>query len=130
MMKSASVPLSAAVLAAAGLFQFPPLKRTCLVRCRSPWGAVLNPLSATAAMRAGLRHGAFCVGCCWVLMALLFAAGVMNLLWIAVLADYVIAEKWAPGAEWFSRALGALLWFAAVAMCFVGRGMSHQDACN
>ncbi len=125
MMKSASVPLSAAVLAAAGLFQFTPLKRTCLVRCRSPWGAVLNPLSATAAMRAGLRHGAFCVGCCWVLMALLFAAGVMNLLWIAVIAAYVIAEKWAPGAEWFSRAIGALLCFAAVVVFGVGVVSSH-----
>ncbi len=125
MMKSASVPLSAAVLAAAGLFQFTPLKRTCLVRCRSPWGAVLNPLSATAAMRAGLRHGAFCVGCCWVLMALLFAAGVMNLLWIAVIAAYVIAEKWAPGAEWFSRAIGALLCFAAGVVFGVGVVSSH-----
>jgi predicted metal-binding membrane protein len=116
MMESASVPLSAAVLAVAGLFQFTPLKHACLVRCRSPWGAVLNPSSATIAMREGLCHGAFCVGCCWALMALLFVAGVMNLLWIAVIAAYVIAEKWAPGAEWFSRAVGALLCLAAVAV--------------
>ena len=116
MMESASVPMSAAVLAFAGLFQFMPLKHACLVRCRSPWGAVLNPSSATVATREGLRHGAFCVGCCWVLMALLFVVGVMNLLWIAVIAAYVIAEKWAPGAEWFSRAVGALLCLAAVAV--------------
>jgi len=108
MMESASVALSAAVLAVAGLFQFTPLKHACLVRCRSPWGAVLNQSSATIAMREGFRHGAFCVGCCWVLMALLFVAGVMNLLWIAVIAAYVIAEKWAPGAEWFSRAVGVV----------------------
>jgi predicted metal-binding membrane protein len=120
MMESASVALSAAVLAVAGLFQFTPLKHACLVRCRSPWGAVLNPSSATIAMREGFRHGAFCVGCCWVLMALLFVAGVMNLLWIAVIAAYVIAEKWAPGAEWFSRAVGALLCLAAVVVFGVG----------
>jgi len=120
MMESVSVPLSAAVLAAAGVFQFTPLKHACLVRCRSPWGAVLNPLSATIAMREGLRHGAFCVGCCWVLMALLFVAGVMNLLWIAVIAAYVIAEKWAPGVEWFSHAVGTLLCLAAVVVFSVG----------
>ena len=114
MMESASTFLSAFVLAIAGLFQFTPLKHACLLRCRSPWGAVLNPSSATKAALEGLRHGAFCVGCCCVLMALLFVAGVMNLLWIAVIAAYVIAEKWAPGAEWFSRAVGALLCLAAV----------------
>jgi predicted metal-binding membrane protein len=116
MMESVSVPLSAAVLAAAGLFQFTPLKHACLTRCRSPWGAVLNPSSATIAMREGFRHGVFCVGCCWALMALLFVVGVMNLLWIAVIAAYVVAEKWAPGAAWFSRAAGALLCLAAVAV--------------
>jgi predicted metal-binding membrane protein len=120
MMVSVSVPLSAAVLAVAGLFQFTPLKHACLIRCRSPWGAVLNPSSAAIATREGLRHGAFCVGCCWVLMALLFVAGVMNLLWIAVIAAYVIAEKWAPGAEWFSRAVGVLLCLAAVVVFGVG----------
>ncbi|MCP3401971.1 MULTISPECIES: DUF2182 domain-containing protein [unclassified Bradyrhizobium] len=116
MMESVSVLLSAAVLAAAGLFQFTPFKHACLARCRSPWGAVLNPSSSSISMREGLRYGAFCVGCCWALMALLFVAGVMNLLWIAVIAAYVIAEKWAPGAEWFSRAVGVLLCLAAVAV--------------
>jgi predicted metal-binding membrane protein len=120
MMESVSVPLSATVLATAGLFQFTPLKHTCLTRCRSPWGAVLNPSRATIAMHEGLRHAAFCVGCCWALMALLFVAGVMNLIWIAVISAYVIAEKWAPGAEWFSRAVGALLCLAAVVMFGVG----------
>jgi predicted metal-binding membrane protein len=81
---------------------------------------VLNPSRAIIAMREGFRLGAFCVGCCSVLMALLFVAGVMNLLWIAVIAAYVIAEKWAPGAEWFSRAVGALLCLAAVVVFGVG----------
>jgi predicted metal-binding membrane protein len=120
MMESASTSLSAFVLAIAGFFQFTPLKHACLVRCRSPWGAVLNPLSATRAAREGLRYGAFCVGCCWVLMALLFVAGVMNLLWIAVIAAYVIAEKWAPSVEWFSRAVGTLLCLTAVVVFGVG----------
>ena len=83
-------------------------------------GAVLNPSSATIATREGLRQGAFCVGCCWVLMSLLFVAGVMNLLWIAVIAAYVITEKWAPGAEWFGRAVGALLFVAAGVVFGVG----------
>jgi predicted metal-binding membrane protein len=120
MMESASVPLSASMLAVAGLYQFTPLKHACLVRCRSSWGALLNPSSAIITMREGFRIGAFCVGCCSVLMALLFVAGVMNLLWIAIIAAYVIAEKWAPGAEWFSRAVGALLCLAAVVVFGVG----------
>jgi predicted metal-binding membrane protein len=120
MMESVSVPLSAAVLAAAGLFQFTPLKHVCLAKCRSPWGAVLTPSGAGASIRDGLRHGAYCVGCCWALMALLFVAGVMNLLWIAVIAAYVIAEKWASRAEWFSRAVGMLLCAAAVAVLVSG----------
>jgi predicted metal-binding membrane protein len=115
MMQSASVPLSAAVLAGAGLYQFTPLKHTCLVHCRSPWGAVLSSSGATAALRDGLRYGAFCVGCCWVLMAVLFVVGVTNLLWMVIVSVYVVAEKWAPRAEWFSRAVGVLLCIAAVA---------------
>ena len=57
----------------------------------------------------GLEHGAFCVGCCWVLMALLFVGGVMNLLWIAILAILVLAEKVAPAGFWVSRVSGAVL---------------------
>jgi predicted metal-binding membrane protein len=115
MMQSVSIPLSAAVLAAAGLYEFTPLKQTCLARCRSPWAEVLNHSGAASAIRGGLRYGAFCVGCCWALMALMFVAGVMNLLWIGVITAYVIAEKWAPRAEWFTRAVGVLLCVAAAA---------------
>jgi predicted metal-binding membrane protein len=115
MMKSVSVPLSAAVLAAAGLFQFTPLKHTCLTECRSPWAAVLNESGAATAIRDGLRYGVFCVGCCWALMALMLVVGVMNLLWIAIITVYVIAEKWVPRAEWFSRVVGVLLCVGAIA---------------
>ena len=72
------------------------------------------------AAREGLRHGIFCVGCCWILMSLLFVAGVMNLLWIAVVAAYVITEKWAPARNGFSRAVGALLCLAAIVVFGVG----------
>ncbi|WP_376712127.1 DUF2182 domain-containing protein [Bradyrhizobium hereditatis] len=114
MMESASVPLSAAVLAVAGLFQFTPLKHACLVRCRSPWGTVLNPSSATMATREGLRHGAFCVGCCWVFMAPLFVAGVMNLFSNRGHCHLCHRRETGAGAEWFSRAVGALRCLAAV----------------
>jgi predicted metal-binding membrane protein len=112
-LQSVSVPLSAGVLAVAGLFQFTALKHACLTRCRSPWGTVLRPSSFGAALGQGLGQGAFCVGCCWVLMGLVFVTGIMNLLWMVVITAYVIAEKWAPRAEWFSPAMGVLLCVAA-----------------
>jgi predicted metal-binding membrane protein len=119
-MQSVSVPLSAAVLGVAGLFQFTPLKHTCLTRCRSPWASVLSEPGATAAIRDGLRYGVYCVGCCWVLMALMFVVGVTNLLWIAIIALYLIAEKWAARADWFGRAVGILLYAAAIAVLVSG----------
>jgi predicted metal-binding membrane protein len=119
MMESTSFGLSAAVLAAAGLYQFTPLKQACLTGCRSPWATVLDPSGPGVAIREGLRHGVFCVGCCGVLMALLFIAGVMNLLWIAVIAAYIIVEKWAPRPAWSSRAAGVLLCVAAMALLVV-----------
>jgi predicted metal-binding membrane protein len=121
MMKSTSIALGAAVLVVAGLYQFTSLKQRCLAGCRSPWVAVLNPTGPTAAIRAGLEHGAYCVGCCGVLMALLFVAGVMNLLWIVVIVAYVIVEKWAPRPAWSSRAAGAVLCIAAVTLLAVAK---------
>ena len=59
-------------------------------------------------MRMGMEHGAFCVGCCWVLMALLFVGGIMNVLWIAVLATIVLLEKLAPHGQWFARVTGVV----------------------
>jgi predicted metal-binding membrane protein len=123
MMESTSIAFSAAVLAAAGLYQFTPLKQACLTRCRSPWATVLDPSGPGVAIREGLRHGVFCIGCCGVLMALLFIAGVMNLLWIALIAAYVIVEKGAPRAAWSSRTAGALFCVAAVALLAVAPSM-------
>lgn len=111
LMGSRSQWLSAAVLIGAGAYQVSPLKNACLSQCRSPaqflsrywrpgiWGAV----------QLGLRHGAYCVGCCWVLMGLLFVGGVMNLAWIAVLALLVAAEKLVPLGAWVARGTGVLL---------------------
>jgi predicted metal-binding membrane protein len=106
--------LSSAVLIAAGLYQLTPYKYACLSRCRSPLGFLLGEWrdGRAGAFVMGLRHGLFCVGCCWALMALLFVAGVMNLVWVAALAAFVLIEKVIPGGRAFSRAAGAacLLW--------------------
>lgn len=101
MMESVSVGLSAAILIAAGIWQFTPLKRACLVHCRSPLHFVIHGFrpGVGGALRMGMTHGLYCVGCCWFLMALLFYGGVMNLWWIAGLALYVLVEKAAPAAR-------------------------------
>jgi len=98
----------AAVLAAAGAYQFTPLKATCLRACQTPadflvrhWhGGALGPL------RLGIDHGLYCLGCCWALMAVLVAAGGMGLAWVALIALIVLVEKLAPRATWFSGAVG------------------------
>jgi predicted metal-binding membrane protein len=119
LMESTSVGLSVALLAIAGVYQFTSLKQACLTRCRSAWPAVLTPSGRIATVRAGLEHGLYCVGCCWALMALMFVAGVMNLLWAAVITAYVFAEKWTPRAAWMSRAAGAVLCLAAISLLVI-----------
>lgn len=83
------------ILALAGAYQLSPLKRRCLRHCQSPIGFLMSHWrdGHAGAIAMGLRHGAFCVGCCWMLMALLFVAGVMNLLWVAVLTGFVLIER-------------------------------------
>lgn len=114
---SRSAGLSAALLAAAGLYQFSPWKRACLAACRSPARFLAQHAKpgAAAAFALGLRHGSYCVGCCGWLMALLFVGGVMNVLWIVALTALVLAEKLLPGGERVARAVGVLLllWAAA-----------------
>jgi predicted metal-binding membrane protein len=111
MMVSASPLLSGATLTAAGLFQLTPLKQTCLKHCRSPLGFLLNHWhdGTWGALLMGLRHGSYCLGCCWLLMGLLFVAGVMNLVWLAVITVFVLLEKVAPVGMHLSRATGLLL---------------------
>ncbi len=103
--------LSGAILVAAGVWQFTPLKQSCLRHCRSPLHFLVHGFQPgiTGAIRMGLGHGLFCLGCCWFLMALLFFGGVMNLYWIAGLALYVLIEKTVPAGHLVSRATGAVL---------------------
>src|SRR5574341_553216 len=93
------------LLIGAGVYQFTPLKNACLVSCRSPLGILATDwregVGGAAAM--GLRHGVYCLGCCWLLMLLLFVAGVMNLLWVAVIAALVLIEKVIPAGRWVGR---------------------------
>ena len=117
-MATTSVALAGLVLIAAGLYQWTPLKQACLRQCRSPLDVLIVHWreGAGGATIMGARHGLFCLGCCWVLMLLLFVGGVMNLLWVAGIALYVMIEKLAPGGAAVSRALGLLLmlWGLAV----------------
>ena len=111
MMVSTSPLLSGATLLAAGLFQLTPLKHACLKHCRSPLGFLMTDWrdGAWGAFVMGLRHGSYCLGCCWLLMALLFVAGVMNMLWLTVITLFVLAEKVAPVGMRLSRVTGLLL---------------------
>jgi predicted metal-binding membrane protein len=99
------------VLVAAGIYQWTPLKQACLRHCRSPLAFLLHHWRSGTwgAVESGLRHGAFCLGCCWMLMALLFVGGLMNLLWIAALALLVLVEKTLPWGGRMSRVTGVAL---------------------
>jgi predicted metal-binding membrane protein len=110
-MGSASRPLSAAILIAAGLYQLSPLKDACLRQCRSPAQFLSRNYrpGRAGAVRMGLLHGSYCVGCCWLLMVLLFVGGVMNLAWIALLTLLVAAEKLLPHGKRIATAGGVAL---------------------
>lgn len=109
MMMSASKSFNGVVLIVVGIYQWTPLKRACLKQCQAPLSFVqryggFRP-QASASLRLGWRHGLYCTGCCWALMALLFIGGVMNLLWIAMIMIVVLAEKLIPG-RWLPRLTG------------------------
>ena len=120
MMETTNAWLGAGILIAAGLWQLTPVKTICLRHCRSPLGFLIGSWRAgpLGAMRMGLEHGAFCLGCCWFLMALLFFGGVMNLYWIVGLTAFVVLEKMAPHGHWIGRAAGVALlaWGASIAV--------------
>ena len=107
-MAAASPVLAGGLLIVAGVYQWLPMKGACLSHCRSPLGLFTTEWreGAWGALVMGMRHGTFCVGCCWLLMALLFVAGVMNLLWVAVIAGFVLIEKLVPRGQWLGRAAG------------------------
>jgi predicted metal-binding membrane protein len=118
MMVSTSSVLGGLLLVAAGVFQLTPLKRACLVRCRSPLSFLMSYWreGQWGTFVMGLKHGAYCVGCCWMLMTLLFVAGVMNLLWVAAIAVFVLVEKVAPRGELIGRIAGGTLIVAGIAL--------------
>ena len=110
MMASASRTFGGLVLIAAGVYQWAPLKDMCLAQCQSPLMFVRRHGGFRGGPRGsltlGLRHGAYCIGCCWVLMALLFVGGVMNVLWIAAISVFVLVEKVVPAGRLISRVAG------------------------
>jgi predicted metal-binding membrane protein len=111
MMEVSGRVAGAALLATAGVYQWTPLKRACLATCQSPMAFVTRRWrrGTMGAFKMGAEHGAYCVGCCWALMLLLFAGGVMNLAVIAALTMFVAFEKLAPLGEWGARLSGAAL---------------------
>ena len=102
--------LGAIVLIAAGVYQWSSLKEGCLRECRAPFAFIQQQggfrRDARGALQLGLKHGAYCLGCCWMLMALLFVGGVMNALWIAAITIVVLAEKVLPAGWLLSRISG------------------------
>lgn len=121
-MASASNVLGGIVLIAAGVYQWSPLKDVCLARCQSPIGFLMSyggfRRDVPGCLLVGLRHGAYCIGCCGALMALLFVGGVMNVLWIALLALLVLLEKLVPFGRWIARAVGVACIVAGAGMLF------------
>lgn len=110
MMMITNAAVAGSVLIAAGFYQWSPFKLTCLRKCQSPLNFFLENWreGAWGALSMGLRHGLFCVGCCWVLMLLLFVGGVMNIVWIIGLSLFVLAEKTMPPSDWLRRAAGTI----------------------
>jgi predicted metal-binding membrane protein len=107
----ASPWLGGGLLVAAGVYELSPYKRACLEHCRAPAHFISQHWRGgpAGAFRMGVELGAYCVGCCWVLMALLFVGGAMNLVWIAAIAAFVLLEKTVPFARSTGRAVGAAL---------------------
>jgi predicted metal-binding membrane protein len=122
MMVSASIWLTSGLLVMAGLYQMSPLKDGCLRYCSNPVQFITRHwrTGTSGALKMGLRHGGYCVGCCWALMILLFVGGVMNLLWVAVLAIFVLLEKILPLPRRWPQISGALLIAGGLVFGFKG----------
>ena len=118
MLVGTNVIFGSVLLLAAGAYQLTPIKQACLRHCRSPLAFLSTHWrrGARGALRMGLEHGAYCVGCCWFLMGLLFFGGVMNLYWIVGLTLFVLFEKMVPAGHWLGYATGVALlgWGAAL----------------
>jgi predicted metal-binding membrane protein len=110
-MMISSSRMRGAILLAAGAYQLTPWKSKCLTHCRSPLGFLMTNWrdGTSGAFRMGFRHGAYCLGCCWALMCVLFVVGVMNLVWVATLTLFVLIEKIGPAGGIVARAAGAAM---------------------
>ena len=108
--------LGAVIFLVAGVYQFAPLKRACLTHCRTPLGYFLTRWldGPAGAVRMGLHHGLFCIGCCWALMATAFAVGVMNAWWMVALGVLAFVEQIAPHGEMLRRGLGVVFLVAGI----------------
>ena len=117
MMVGTSRWLTIGLLLACGGYQLSPLKQACLGKCRSPLSFLMSKWlpGDIGALKMGLSHGAYCLGCCWLLMALLFVGGVMNLFWVALIAILVLAEKVLPNGDLFGK-LGGIIMLALAAI--------------
>jgi predicted metal-binding membrane protein len=110
------------LLIATGIYQFTPFKQACLTQCRSPLGFFMTKWRSggRGALIMGVNHGAFCIGCCWLLMALMFVAGVMNLLWAIALTILVLLEKASPWGGVVARTSGAVMVVSGLALAVFG----------
>jgi predicted metal-binding membrane protein len=110
-MRITSKILGGSILIVAGIFQFTPLKQACLNYCRTPVDFIHRNWKEgkTGGMRMGIENGIYCVGCCWVLMVLLFVSGIMNLLWVALISLFVLIEKISTQIRWVSPVVGVAL---------------------
>ena len=110
-MKTTNKILGGIILILTGIFQFTPLKKTCLTYCRSPLNFVLLHWKEgkQGALKMGIANGFYCLGCCWLLMAVLFVAGIMNLLWVALIALFVLVEKISQDIKWIPYVAGLAL---------------------
>lgn len=112
--KTTSTVLEGILLVSAGVFQWTPLKNRCLKYCRTPIGFVMAEWKegVYGALKMGLKHGKYCLICCWLVMALLFVLGIMNLVWICALTVFVLLEKIVPKEKWIGRisGIGLVIW--------------------
>jgi predicted metal-binding membrane protein len=107
-MSTSSALVSGAILIAAGVYQLTPFKGACLTHCRSPLGFLMSHWrdGTAGALRMGIAHGTYCLGCCWALMCVLFVVGVMNLVWVAAMTIFVLVEKIGPAGAFVTRVAG------------------------
>jgi len=111
MMDSRSYLLSGVILILAGIYQWTPWKDACLDQCRSPLHYLMTSWQEgyIGAVHMGLRHGLYCIGCCWALMAVMFALGVMNVIWMIAIAFFVLAEKLSSVSARYLRIISGLI---------------------